>query len=164
MKKYILPSLLVLGVLCGYLIYRRPTMFRRAEPQVSSDSINKLPAGWSAVEAKNVALKLEKNTSGIKPQIVKTINQSSEATAPAKYTDSLIAGATSAIPSLTITDDKRKSSENLYTANLSGYYYNQKVKISLIQRIKIQKDQVSVLTASFTGDLNTEINSILDNL
>lgn len=166
MNKYILPIIIIVGLIFGYFVYRSPSIFRQSTPEVSSSSTNNLPKDWLAVTAEGVELKLEKAvTDGIKPQIVLTVTTSEDASStPAKYTDNLLAGAKSAIPSLRFTSDKRGSLENLYTANLAGYYYNQKNKIDLIQRVYIQKSKVSVLTASFSGDLSKEIDEIFDTL
>ena len=165
MKKYIaLIIILALGI--GYFMSRRT--FRPetlVKEPITQEQLLKLPETWSQVADKDVSLKLEKKVDqGLKPQIVLQETQSAEASAPAKYTDTIIAGARSAIPSLKITDDKRNSSERLYTAFITGNYINRGQKINMIHRVYIKNQTVYVLSASFIGDLSAEINQIFDNI
>lgn len=165
MKRYI-ALLIVLALGVGFFMSRqtfRPQTV--VKQQLTEEQILKLPSDWKKIDDKDVNLKFEKQVgAGIKPQIVFKDFQSTEASAPAKYTDTLIAGAKSTIPSLKVLDDMRNSTEKFYSAFIRASYTNKGQKIKLIQRVYIIKDQVKVLTASFTGDLDAEINQILDNL
>ncbi|MBI2464759.1 hypothetical protein HYV64_01335 [Candidatus Shapirobacteria bacterium] len=165
MKRYIaLIVVLALGV--GYFVSRKTFAPQTVvkEP-IKIEELLKMPSGWSQVDDKDVNLKFEKKVDkGLKPQIVLKVTQSVEASAPAKYTDRLLAGAKSAVPSLRLTGDMRNSLEKYYSAFVTATYVNKGQKINLIQRIYIKENTVNTLTASYTGDLAVEINQILDNL
>ena len=165
LKKYITIALIVIAIVLGFIISRKAFNKPTIETPPTVEQLLKLPETWKNVADSDVALKLEKTvTSGLKPQIVLIKSSSKDALTPAKYTDRLIAGAKSAIPSFRVADDKRYSAENNYSAIITGYYYNKNIKISLIQRVYIKGEEVNTLTASFVGDINSEIESVLDNI
>jgi hypothetical protein len=165
MKKYI-AIIIVLALGVGYFMSRKTFAPKTVVNQpIRIEELLKMPSDWSQVDDKDVTLKFEKKTEkGIKPQVVFKETQASEATAPAKYTDRLIAGAKSAIPSLRVTGDMRNSLEKYYSAFITAIYTNKGDKISLIQRVYIKGDKVFTLTGSYTGNLGNEINQILDNI
>lgn len=161
MKKIIAVIALVLLVALGYSLRQR--FVRPTTKSSTSTSEVILPSDWSQVADSKVDLKFEKKVdSGLKPQIVVKQVETDDAATPARYTDTIIAGARSAIPSLKIIDDKRTSTEKYYLAVLTGSYQNQKQKVSLLQRVYIKDKTVTVITASYTGELANEVNSILD--
>lgn len=165
MKKYfILSTIFVLVLLFGFIFYSQKT--KKTDSNLSSNNIEnnlQLPKEWVKVSSDKLSLKLEKNVNqGLKPQIVLTVSESSEDSSPAKYVDRLIAGARSAIPSFKIITDKRHSEENKYSAVIFGYYFNQKTKVTVNQRVFIVGQKISVLTASSDGKITDEINQILD--
>ena len=165
MNKYIaLIIVIALGV--GYFMSRK-TFGPRTEIKeaITEEQLLKLPDAWTKIEDKDVNLKLEKKVdSGLRPQIVFKEVQSDDALTPAKYTDRIIAGAKSAIPSLKINSDMRNSLEKYYSAFISGTYTNKGQKINLMQRVYIKDKTVYVMTASYIGDLSTEVGQIFDNL
>jgi hypothetical protein len=163
-KKYIAVGVII-AILLGFIISRNSFKKAPVEIPVSDEQLLKLPENWSKVDDTAVALKLQKKVDkGLKPEIVLIKSESKDALTPAKYTDRLIAGARSAISSLRITDDKRNASEGNYSAMLSGYYFNNKTKISLLQRVYIKGETVNTLTASFTGDIAVEANQVMDSI
>jgi hypothetical protein len=165
MKKIIAVILIIVGLIIVYFAVRhftnRPTNTVTPVAQTMT-----LPDAWKQVTATaGTTQKFEKTvTSGLQPEIALVETTSNDATNSAKYTNNLIAGAKSALPSLRIISDETNSAPALYTRFLSGYYYNQKNKVNLLQRIYIQQTHVSVLTASFDDKSATaaEINSIFD--
>jgi hypothetical protein len=165
MKKYIV-ALVIVAILVGFIVSRKP--FQKESlvgQQISREQLLGLPETWKSIGDTTVALKLEKTVDGtVKPQIVLINSSSKDALTPAKYTDRLVAGAKSAVPTLRIITDKRNAAENNYSALISGYYFNGKTKINLLQRIYIKGESVSTLTASYTGELEAEINRILDSI
>jgi hypothetical protein len=165
MKRYIaLIIVLALGV--GFFMSRKTFAPQTVvkEP-IKIEELLKMPSGWSQVEDKDVNLKFEKKVDkGLKPQVVFKETQSTEASTPAKYTDRLIAGTKSAIPSFRVTGDMRNSLEKYYSAFITATYTNKGQKINLIQRVYIKGNTVYTLTASYTGELGNELNQILDNL
>jgi hypothetical protein len=161
MKKYIIAIVLIVALSIGYYFFRVSV----AKPFIQTIEQSTLPKDWQESQDKNVQYKVVKTVaSGYQPQIVLIKNTSPNAVKPAKYVDSLIAGARSTITSLRINTDKRYSEEKYYSAVVSGTYYNKKVKISLVQRIFIKGEDVYSLTASYTGDITPEINSLLDQV
>lgn len=168
MKKYIGIALIILAIALGFLVAskkRSAVQTVVTNPVVSQQITSTLPSGWSQIVDPTVDVKLEKKVdSGVKPQIVFMKSSSKDASDSAKYVDRLIAGARSAIPSLVITSTKRNSTESFYSTILTGYYFNQKQKISLSQRVYVKDDSVYTITGSYTGDLATEINQILDSI
>jgi hypothetical protein len=167
MKKYIALIVVVVLVL-GFVFSRRPNGNKPivVDSQTAKEQLLKLPESWGIIDDANVNLKFEKKVdTGLKPQIVFTKTESKEATtSPAKYVDRLVAGAKSTIPSFKIVSDKRGSEENLYSALISGYYYNQKQKISILQRVYIKDGSVFTMTASYSSDIGSEIENIFDSI
>lgn len=166
MKKYIIGSVLILFVIIGYYFYKHSF---KETPVVIVPTIEQqldLPKDWSKITDNKSSLKLEKKiVTGLKPQIVLTVTDAPEASAPARYVDRLVAGARSAIPSLKIISDKRSSEEGRYSATIFGYYYNQKTKVLIIQRVYVKGETVSVLTGSYADISDAEtINQILDSI
>jgi hypothetical protein len=166
MKKYIVLIVGLVLLAVGFFLTKPTSQKTVVEPQpVTEVQKLKLSDTWTEVADKNVDLKLEEKVNkGLTPQIVFKKSKSIDALTPAKYTDRLIAGARSTISTLRIETDKRSSVDGLYTAFLTGYYYNKNLKISLIQRVYIQGEDVSTLTASFTGDKTAEVNTAFDNI
>ena len=164
MKK-IIAVVLVIAIVV-FFIFRKTSIKSPAitTPVTVEQKLN-LPESWKQVESSAVAFKLEKNVvQGIKPQITLVKSESKDALLPKSYVEKLIAGAKSAIPSLRLDPVKTNQDGDIYTAMISGFYYNQKTKISLIQRIIIKDQTVYTLTASFTGDEALEANQILDSI
>jgi hypothetical protein len=162
MNKYFV---LIIIVILGFIIFRKPTPKPVVNQPVPQEQQFKLPDNWKTVENSTVALKLEKTVNqGLKPEIVLINSVSKDALTPAKYIDRLLAGAKSAIPSLRITKDQRSTDKDIYSATVSGYYFNNKTKVNLLQRIYIKGETVSTLTASFADGLESEINPILDSI
>ena len=166
MKK-ILAILVVAAVVLGFVISRNNYLSKKSVENIEEKSVlqTTLPEGWSEVEDSNVVLKLEKKTDkGLKPQIVLIKSTSKDAANPAKYIDRLIAGTRSTVSGYKVISDKRNQEGEVYVSLLSGYYYNQKNKINLIQRVYIKGEEVNTLTASYNGDLTKEIDLILDTI
>ncbi|MFZ2152449.1 MAG: hypothetical protein WAV41_00125 [Microgenomates group bacterium] len=165
MNKYIV-LLIVLAIGVGYFMSKNT--FKGQTDIKTPPTIEQqlgLPNGWTKVETSDTDLKLEKKVeASLQPQIVFKQIVSDEATSPAKYTNTIIAGARSAIPSLKITDDKRSSTDTLYTALITGSYLNRGQKVNILQRVYIKSNNVFVMTASYNGDLSDEINKIFDSL
>lgn len=168
MKKIIIVILIVLGIYVIYRGIRHFTYRPQTIPTTPTESVITLPEGWSKVTASTGASqKYEKVvTSGLKPEIVLTETTSTDATNSAKYSNLLIAGAKSALPSLRYLTDETKTTDPIFSRFLSGYYYNQKTKVNLLQRIYIEGESTSVLTASYDSRSanTTEINAIFDSI
>jgi hypothetical protein len=163
MKKFIfLIIIIILGVII-YLKYRPQKPSPKSLPTSTPSFV--LPSNWKTIPDAKVDLKLEKTvTQGYIPQIVLTSNTRSDVVDPKIYVDRLIAGTRSTVTGYNTTSDVRNSQPDFYSAQISGYYYNQKQKIALIERLYITKNTVYTLTASFIGDQAPEINPILDSI
>lgn len=158
-------GLVIVGLMAGYFWNRRQNGSSTSNPTPTPiEQVLNLPESWKPANNDKVELELDKKVdNGYAPQVVLTKTTAAEAVKPAAYVDTLKKGARSAIPSLNYTEDKRNSLENLYTAFMAGTYFN-KQKINLIQRVYIQGQDVYTLTASFTGDLASEVNPIMDSI
>lgn len=166
MKKNI-PAVIFLVFIIGLISY---SIMHRPAKQNSPDNIDttetvKYPSQWSKVDSDTSILKLEKEVeSGIKPQISLTKGQLESTDSPQKYLTRLISGAKSAIPSLRLNQSSQTTNDDLVQTNLSGYYYNQKLKVNLLQRVYIKQGNIAVITASYSGNIDDEINQIFDQI
>lgn len=164
MSKIIILILIVIGV--GYFILRisstNPLSLIKSTPSPTPTVENWLPSSWTQVESTANKLKLEKSvTSGLKPQIVLEKSTNPDKTDFKTYTNRLIAGAKSALPTLRYQKDNLQND----TRVLSGYYFNQKNKILISQNIFQKDNNIYTLTASYNDvKLESEINSILDSI
>lgn len=159
MSKIISILIVVIGV--AYLLFRIFDNFQNKPSDVQAPQ-SWLPSGWSELNSSDNELKLEKTVeSGLKPQVVFEKSTLETGTDFTTYTSRLISGAKSAIPSLRYTQDDLSDSSRI----LSGYYYNQKKKVFINQKI-FQKDNfLYTLTASFSNELDKEeISSIFDSI
>ena len=98
----------------------------------------------------------------MKPEIAVIQSVSKEASASAAYVDRLIAGARSTVSGLQFVENKRTEIGGVYEAQLEGYYPNQKIKVTVMQRVYIKGETVYTMTASFIGDVKNEVNLIFD--
>ena len=126
---------------------------------------NWLPKDWLQKESSDNKLMLEKKVElGLKPEIVWEKSEKKIDTNFETYTDTLVAGARSAIPSLRYDMDKFVEGD-LDQRILGGYYYNQGKKIFINQRIYQKDSNFYTLTASFdNGELEKEVESIFDKI
>jgi hypothetical protein len=165
-KKIVAIVLIIIGT---FIVYRAVRHFinRPQKVTVVTQTI-KLPENWQKVATPaGASQKYAKTvTSGFQPEVVLIVSTSVQASDSAKYTNLLIAGAKSDLPTLKFLTDETKTTSSLYSRFLSGYYYNQKTKVDLLQRIYIQGNTVSILTASFDAKSASadEINSIFDSI
>jgi len=164
MSKIISTLIVVIGI--AYLLFRifdiNPVALIKNQPTATPTPDAWLPSGWTQISSSDNEIKLEKTVeSGLKPQIVfdkSTLETGTDFTA---YTSRLISGAKSAIPSLKYTQDDLSDSSR----TLSGFYYNQKKKVFITQKIFQKDNSVYTLTASYSDESGkSEITSIFDSI
>jgi len=126
---------------------------------------NWLPKDWAQKESSDNKLILEKKVEmGLKPEIVWEKSEKKTDVEFSTYTNTLVAGARSAIPTLRYDMDKFVEGD-LNQRILGGYYYNQGKKIFINQRIYQKDSNFYTLTASYAdSESETEVNSIFDKI
>jgi len=101
---------------------------------------------------------------GLKPEIVWEKSEKKNDIDFETYTNTLVAGARSAIPTLRYDMDKFVEGD-LDQRILSGYYYNQGKKVLISQRLYQKDSNFYTLTASYAdSESETEVNSIFDKI
>jgi hypothetical protein len=126
-----------------------------------------LPSGWQVLSSSDKTYKLEKSGDyQIKPQIVTSITSLPATQSGQNYIDLLISGAKSTLPGLKYSVNSKESSDNLITRKLVGSYYSGKNKVNVYQRITIQGETITTLTASCIADScsEAEVKPIFDTL
>ncbi len=165
-KKLVVPALIVLFILIVVLIVKKPGVFKISDSLTPTPTqvAENLPNNWQKVDnTADVVLKYEKTVdSGLKPQIVMAKSELPADTTFEKYTNSLIAGAKSTLPSLKYSQDSLQDNLRL----LSGSYRNSNKPVSVIQRVYLRNQTVYTLTGSYDPSSSTveEINTILDSI
>lgn len=166
-------------VLAGLGIYRYTDGFKKVElpkfPQKETEEKKEegmdLPEGWQEVEVaeEEVVVKLTKETeSEIETNIVLMKIEDIDYESPEEYTDRLINGAKSALPSLTFSDDEVEEND-YYIRKLTGRYWNAGDQVEVKQQIYVGENEVYVITASYASaasseELTSEINNLFDKL
>lgn len=168
MNKTIIALIFAIGII--FLITRvfnvNPLSLVKDTPSPTPTVDNWLPSDWHQIDSDSNQLKLERTVeSGLKPEIILIKSERPDSSDPKTYSDRIIAGAKSSLPSLRYTSDNTLNENNMYLRTLSGYYYNQKLKVLVSQRLYLQDNQVYTLTASYADPaMETEINSIFDSI
>jgi len=163
--------LLVVFVILAYIFITNPNVdvktpdFFGAKISPTPTVDNWLPKDWTQTESSDTKLILEKKVVlGLTPQIVWERSEKKSETEFESYTNTLVAGARSAIPTLRYTSDNFVEGD-LNQRELTGYYYNQGKKILLSQRIYQKSENIYTLTASYAdSESETEVNSIFDKI
>jgi len=168
-----LVGILFLIVVAGFWFFPRQAKKNNIDEQAATVEEEKpsLPSGWSVMEKDNgnLKIKLEKESSDKVKPIIVLIESTTKETDPQVYVDKLVRGLRAAFPSMKINRDEEKKEEGQYQRSLNGWYYNGANKVAVEQRIIIENEKVSTLTASFwaeTGDktLAEEIETIFASL
>ena len=167
MKKIII----VVFVVLAYIFITKPEVDIKApvflggkvSPTPTVD--NWLPKDWTQKESSDNKLILEKKVElGLKPEIVWEKSEKKNDIDFETYTNTLVAGARSAIPTLRYDMDKFVEGD-LDQRILGGYYYNQGKKVLISQRLYQKDSNFYTLTASYAdSESETEVNSIFDKI
>ncbi len=160
-------GILLFLVACAY-IYKWTTGDTKSSQKVRVEKENtQIPKGWTKVEGTSDQVKYEKKIEdGIKPTVV-LIQSESTITSPAEYTDKLIAGTRSAIPSLVLEDDNTSTEGSYFKRMISGYYYSGNDQIYIKQTLLINGNRVKTITASYNApseELDKEIDQLFKYL
>ena len=177
--RYILPAFLVTAVLLlvlqwlGFQYFNRRVLSSRlTQPTIENSVLNiSLPSGWQRTQdaTDGVVYKAEKqNTNGKKDTIVAIQTQTSYSDHVA-YTNNLIKGTKSTIPTFQTTSDVVfKQTNPIFTREIKGYFMNNDEKNYIIQRFVINGNTVLTLTySSFTAPTFTstaEVEKIFEDL
>jgi hypothetical protein len=166
MRKYLIIFIIVIGVILAYRLTSKATPSPESQP-TQTDKVN-LPQDWQAVNpTTGIYRQYEKNiATGYKP-IITIVRSTQKATDIKSYTDQLIAGAKSTIPSLRFTDDKLGQSGDFSTREMLGFYnHSRNLKVFLDQRIYLKDSDSYVVTASYTPESAStdEIKKVMDGI
>jgi hypothetical protein len=159
MKKFIAVIIVIALAIAIFLFIKRSSKI--TPPTLSeNNSVESLslPAGWQVISSTDQVYKLEKSGDyQIKPLIVTSATSLPATVSGQVYIDQLIAGAKSTLPGLKYSVNSKESPDNLITRRLVGSYNSGKNKINVFQRITIQGETVTTLTASCVADSCTEV-------
>ena len=167
MKKIII----VVFVVLAYIFITKPEVDIKA-PVFLGEKVSPTPTvdnwlskDWAQKESSDDKLILEKKVElGLKPEIVWEKSEKKNDIDFETYTNTLVAGARSAIPTLRYDMDKFVEGD-LDQRILSGYYYNQGKKVLISQRLYQKDSNFYTLTASYAdSESETEVNSIFDKI
>lgn len=178
LTRYLIIVLII--VLIGIGMYRYTDFFKDISlpqiPKIDQTEVEveeelELPQGWEKTveDGDEVVVKLTKQTeSEVATNIVLTKVEDIDYENSEDYTDRLIAGTKSSLPSLTYTEDEIEEND-YFVRKLEGRYWNEMDRVDIKQRIYLTEDTVYVLTASFdhqldSEELNNQINQNFDLL
>lgn len=129
-----------------------------------------VPEKWNLVDIDNadIIYKLEReSTVPVKPTIVAISTDTNEADYKT-YTDSLLKGTLSTIPSMRITTNTVNNISEVFTREVTGYYLNASRKIDIKQNFYGYRGKLLTLTATTdpreTLKLQKEIQILFDNI
>lgn len=137
------------------------------EESASAERIVVLPAGWEKVTKEgyeNTYIKKQQNESDYTPTVAYDRNTVKE-TAADTYFSTMIAGAKSAIPSLTVTTNELSQYEGHQVMNLAGNYYQNGTRIQIRQRLFLKGTTLHTIAASYAEGQEIseeEIDAVFD--
>jgi hypothetical protein len=159
MKK-VIAVIIVIALAIAIFLFIRRSPKTTLTPLSENNSVEtlSLPAGWQVISSADKAYKLEKSGDyQIKPLIVTSVTSLPAIVSGQVYIDQLIAGAKSTLPGLKYTVNSKENPDSLIARRLVGSYNSGKNKINVYQRITIQGETVTTLTASCVDDSCTEV-------
>lgn len=166
MNQKIITAIVVLGLLTGLFFFSKIT-----PPSIPSTSTENselsLPQNWKLITSSGKSYKIEKTgTYQIKPLIVTSVSSLPDTEKTDTYVDKLISGAKATLPGLNYSINQKEPFQAYYLRRLIGSYYSGKNKINLFQRIYIDKNDITTITASCPTDscLESEVSPIFDTL
>lgn len=177
LRKYAIVILII--VFLGFGVYlftdyleevELPSIFQPRVEEVDEETDIDLAENWQKEEAPEGAIvKLSKDTEReISLNIILNKEEEIEYEDPQTYTDRLIAGTRSSLPTLVYIDDQTDQVNDYFVRYLEGYYWQAGLQIGLSQRIYLEEDVVYVITASYDNrdrqELEEEINQNFDQL
>jgi len=137
------------------------------EEAMPSENLLILPQGWEKVTKEgyeNTYIKKQKEETEYTPTVAYDRNTVKETT-PDEYFSKMIAGAKSAIPSLSITKDEQSEYDDYAVLKLDGDYYQGTQHIQIRQRLFLKGTTLHTIASSFADDQDIsedEIDAILD--
>ncbi len=158
-KIFSLIIILAILLVAGFVWYKsnRTNLQRLVQP-VTPTTVSETTnvKGWESVTpvTPQIYKMVKIGTTGFQPTIIVLKNEITIPD-PKNYTDNLIKGARSVLPSLVFTSDTTSTQDNFFTRSLDGYYYSKKTKIFVMQELIIKNNQLLTIAGSSTGnDLN----------
>ncbi len=174
--KYLI-VVLIIG-LAGFGVYRYtdyldevslPGLVQRKGEEAEEEPDLNLAEDWQEEEgSEGAVVKLSKDSENeIATNIILNKEEEIEYDDPETYTDQLIAGTKSALPSLVYTQDETENND-YFIRQLTGSYWQAGSRIGISQRIYLKNDTAYVITASYDyqigQELEEEINQNFDLL
>ncbi len=151
-KIFSLIIILAILLVAGFVWYKSkhsPTSTPTPHPSPETISVK----GWESVTpvAPQMYKMVKIGVTGFQPTII-VLKNNVTITDPKIYTDKLIKGASSALPSLVFTSDTTSAQANSYIRILEGYYYSKKTKIYITQELVIKNNQLLTIAGSSMGN------------
>jgi len=170
MRRFYIGALILVFVVLAVLSIVS-SRFSRIQQPSSTTSLSHLvfPQGWRIVQSNNdtTLVKLQKVNDKKNPAVVLIYSLVPNGKNPHDYVESLIKGTFSALPTITLSENKEDQKDGYYIRTLKGSYPSEGKTISVLQMIYIKGKNAYTLTGSYIGSdpsFEKEITTIFDTL